>query len=364
MAQMPTPSRVLGWDFLRGLCALAVCTYHLFLWMDIAALHTFGLFGVYLFFVLSGASLSYTYGAKFRSGKFSFTEFLVTRYFRLTPLYLVLMLLVLPWKLSREPMSAAFASKFLLNLLLLFGIYHPADQSMLIGGWSLGIEAIFYLLFPIMLWILGFRYLGWMVWLVLLVLQLVWIKATVGAESGYSANVIAYHHAPAFAAYFFGGCLIGNRQGLDGLNGGLKFSTVGSAILLCGFPLMVLVNTPDAVSVLTGWRGVLLPLMCFLMVASAGLLDITGKWASAAAIKLGNATYGLYLIHPVIFFGLSYGLMPRIGGTQWLADLPLSGRLLLTLAVMSGSFALALVSDRYFEQRVRLHVRACLDRPM
>src|SRR4051794_32821994 len=53
--------RVLGWDLLRGLCALTVATYHMLLWLDIAELPALGTYGVYLFFVLSGASLAYNY---------------------------------------------------------------------------------------------------------------------------------------------------------------------------------------------------------------------------------------------------------------------------------------------------------------
>ena len=66
-------ARVLGWDVLRGVCALAVASYHLLLWLDIAALHTFGSYGVYLFFVLSGASLGVVSGCCGDSG-FSATE--------------------------------------------------------------------------------------------------------------------------------------------------------------------------------------------------------------------------------------------------------------------------------------------------
>lgn len=92
--------RVLGWDLLRGMCAIAVACYHLLLWQDVAALHTLGSYGVYLFFVLSGASLTYTYGDQLASRvtarKFSFSRFLWVRYLRLAPLYLVRMAVVLP----------------------------------------------------------------------------------------------------------------------------------------------------------------------------------------------------------------------------------------------------------------------------
>ena len=75
-----TPSeRVLGWDLLRGLCAVAVACYHLLLWQDVAALHSFGSYGVYMFFVLSGASLAYTYGPRIAAHDFSFGDFLPQR---------------------------------------------------------------------------------------------------------------------------------------------------------------------------------------------------------------------------------------------------------------------------------------------
>ena len=45
--------RVLGWDLLRGLCALTVMSYHLLGWQDIAHLSPLGTYGVYLFFLLS-----------------------------------------------------------------------------------------------------------------------------------------------------------------------------------------------------------------------------------------------------------------------------------------------------------------------
>ena len=55
--------RVLGWDLLRGLCALTVASYHLLYWLKIVELPALGTYGVYMFFVLSGASLAYNYDA-------------------------------------------------------------------------------------------------------------------------------------------------------------------------------------------------------------------------------------------------------------------------------------------------------------
>jgi peptidoglycan/LPS O-acetylase OafA/YrhL len=353
-------TRVLGWDLLRGVCALAVCSYHLLMWMDVTSVYPWGLYGVYLFFVLSGASLAFTYGGQIQAGKFSFTDFLATRYVRLAPLYLALLLLLLPWKLAHESLSLAFIAKLALNLCFLFGFWHPASQSMLVGGWSLGIEAVFYLTFPLIMGSLQVRYLPWLLWLGLLGLQLAWIGGTVGLASGFDANTQAYHHVPAFAAYFFGGCLIGQRR-LRANPAGPGFATGFAAILGC-FALMLWLNTPDAAAVLTGWRGGLLTALCFLLVAAAGSLQSPGQRLARLAVGLGNTTYGLYLIHPVIFFGLSYALLPQLGFTQPFAEWSLGGRLALAGGIIVSAFVLAWASEHGFERPLRRRVRSYLDR--
>ena len=205
---MTRSERVLGWDLLRGLSAVAVACYHLLLWLDVAALHAFGSYGVYLFFVLSGASLAFTYGGRIAGDEeahdFSFSSFLWVRYLRLAPLYLALMAVVLPWKLLKEGMSSDLVLTYALNATLLFGFYKPSTHAVLVGGWSLGIEVIYYLLFPLFMMCFRWRGLAWGVFGVLLAIQVVWIAATVGQASGYAQNAQAYHQAPAFAAYFMG----------------------------------------------------------------------------------------------------------------------------------------------------------------
>lgn len=98
-------------------------------------------FGVYLFFVLSGASLAYTYGERIAAGHdFALGRFLWVRYVRLAPLYLALMVVVLPWKLLKDGASAELGLRYVLNATLLFGFYNPSVNAVLVGGWSLGIE--------------------------------------------------------------------------------------------------------------------------------------------------------------------------------------------------------------------------------
>lgn len=345
----PGVSRVLGWDVLRGLSALAVAAYHLLIWQDVVSLHSFGSYGVYLFFVLSGASLAYTYAGRFERRQFSWPEFLWVRYMRLAPLYLMLMLLVLPWKLFKEGVTGPLLAKLALNTTFLFGLYDPAVSSMLVGGWSLGIEAIFYLLFPLILAaassraaIVGFA--------LLTVLQAAWIWRVFDLPGGYAAHAVFYHQAPAFIAYFVGGCLIGLARRA---NPGRSVPAAGVLVGIAGgFLLLLLFNPAQAGDELIGWRGATLFTLCFVMVWGAGLLQVRKHAARRIAAHLGDATYGLYLIHPVLFFGLSFVVLPRLGlepPQQW----TLGARLLLASAIGIASFLLAILSERYFERPLR-----------
>ena len=348
---MKSTERVLGWDLLRGLCALCVAAYHLLYWQDVAAIHTFGSYGVYLFFVLSGASLSYTYAEAIASRRFSFPRFLWTRYLRLAPLYVGLMVLVFPWKVKQLGFSTELFTSYLTNATFLFGFYNPANHALLVGGWSLGIEAIFYLLFPLLMMSFRFTQTAWGLFVGLVVLQAIWIGITVAQPDGYEQNYLLYHQVPAFAAYFMGGCLIGVFRHLS------QFKKLIPAIfgiwgLLCGFLLLWLMNPLKAGDELMGWRGLSSATLCFFMVSLASRIELKSSFMDLAQ-KFGDATYGLYLLHPVIFFGCMFVLFPRLGivePAQW----ALSGRLAFGGFVIALAFGLALASEEYFEKPLRL----------
>jgi peptidoglycan/LPS O-acetylase OafA/YrhL len=346
---MHPPQRIPGWDLLRGVCAIAVAGYHLLMWLEVAQLHTFGTYGVYLFFVLSGASLAYTYAGRYAAGSFSFADFLRTRYLRLAPPYLALMAVVLPWKLAKEGAGTGLLFKYVANGLFFFGLCDPAAHAVLVGGWSLGIEALFYVLFPLVLWCIRFRRTAWALLAATLALQAVWIYATVGRPPA-APDWVAYHQLPAFAGYFVGGCMIGAAQRHRPVRSAVA-NAFGPLFILAAFALMLAVNPTAAGQELVGWRGILLCGLCFFLVHVAADLRFEGAVAHAAQ-HLGDATYGLYLLHPVVFFGLVFAVLPRLdigNPTAW----PLQQRWMLASAVGTVAFALAWLEERYLERPLR-----------
>jgi peptidoglycan/LPS O-acetylase OafA/YrhL len=341
-----------GWDLLRGLSAIAVAVYHLLHWSDLASLHAWGSYGVYIFFALSGASLAYTYGESMAAGRFAFGRFLWIRYVRLAPLYLLLMpvmLAMLSWNPQAAGSVQAWVGRIALNASFLFGWFDPATSAILIGGWSLGIEAVYYLLFPLLLRAANVPRAGWLVFLGCVVLQAAWVWATAGGPEGYAANGVRYHQAPAFIAYFMGGCLIGSARRRAAMPTGTANGPL--AAIGGGFALLLLLNPAQAGDELLGWRGWGFAALCLLMVGVAGQLR-PGACVGKLAAHLGDATYGLYLIHPILFFALSWFVLPQLGlgaPQEWAAGL----RIMLVLAVIAAACALALLSERCLERPLR-----------
>jgi peptidoglycan/LPS O-acetylase OafA/YrhL len=340
--------RVLGWDVLRGLCALAVASYHLLAWQDVATLHTFGSYGVYLFFVLSGASLAYNYQGLI-DGPPAVLRFLAVRWLRLAPLFVAIgALFVLLLRAHLGHWTDRLAWRSLLNVTFGFGLHDPTQWALPVGGWSLGIEFVLYLAFPFMLPLLRRR--PW--WIgagaVLAALQWTWIARTVGSPGGYEASAVAYHQVPAFAAYFFGGCVIGAaRRSRDGA---WPFGW-GVAVWIAAAMLLVALDGDEQGDELLGWRGATLFCACFAIVFASGQARVHGAAANVAS-WLGDITYGCYLLHPMLFFGFAWLVWPRWTAGE-IADAPLAVRWAVLLAVLVASCIAAQASERWFEAPVR-----------
>lgn len=346
----PPPDRVAGWDLLRGLCALTVAVYHLLYWLQLAQLPALGTYGVYLFFVLSGASLAWTYGGRDLRAWPAWRDFLLLRGLRLAPLFVPLTLLF-AWMLvaHRGSWPPGLGGYLLQNLLFVFGLHDPVRTAVLIGAWSLGIEVVFYLMFPLLLASLAQAWLRWALLLALAAVQAGWIAHTLGRQ-GWEAGVVAYHQVPAFAAYFQAGCMIGWWQRRHApawpLSAGL------GAIVALGL-LLGLLMPQAAGQEIAGWRGLVLAPACVAAVAVVGAAQVRTAWLRRLASFAGDVTYGTYLLHPVLLWGLAWWVLP-------LESLTPAGRWTTLGTVLAASVALAWCSERWLEAPLRRQGRAWL----
>ncbi|HEX2534379.1 MAG TPA: acyltransferase, partial [Chitinophagaceae bacterium] len=150
-------------DNLRGIAILLVVITHI---SDVTrhykdtlqVLTDYGQMGVQLFFVASAFTLCLSAGRRAGEDR-AWTRFYLRRFFRIAPLYYSGILLYLlfcstvrPWL---EGAPAALATPYtwkniLANVLLVHDFYPgQANNKVVPGGWSIGTETTFYLIFPL-----------------------------------------------------------------------------------------------------------------------------------------------------------------------------------------------------------------------
>ncbi len=335
--------RVPGWDLLRGLCAFAVMAYHLLEWQDIAHLSPLGTYGVYLFFLLSGASMAYVYDADRVSTWRGISRFLVTRWFRLAPLYLLVCVVFLAMLAARNGFWVSdIPYRLALNATFAFGLHDPTVWALAVGGWSLGIEFVFYLAFPLLMQAARHRAGRWLTLAVLVLVQAAWVLSTVGRE-GLAAAMTAYHQVPAFGAWFFAGCLIGQARREGGAWRGKGLSWTAGVLTWIALGLLLIAATgPNPGDELLGGRGLLIPPACALAVWVSGQVRVARPFARALADLLGRLTFGVYLIHPLVYFGLAWFIWP--GAQAAAAGHPALG---LGVALAAGLATCAVAAQGY-----------------
>ena len=152
-ATIPGNRLLPGIHGLRGLAALAVVFFHVAELSGIATpvgfafIHRDFKYGAHLFFVLSAFSLMYsTERNTHRPGWVS--EYFIKRFFRIAPLfYCMLLFLIL-----RQWLAGGTVVDFrtiLLNITFAFGFV--PSSGLVWGGWTIGVEMIFYVIFPVLL---------------------------------------------------------------------------------------------------------------------------------------------------------------------------------------------------------------------
>ncbi len=144
-------------DALRGYAVLLVITAHVGgmlaqLPYPLKKLTNYGVTGVQLFFLLSCVTLLLSWQADKHRNTVNLKRFWLRRLFRIAPMYY----LAAAFYFWAEPPAGGFDPGRLLASLLFVNAWHPALTNLLAGnwqvvpgGWSIGVEMNFYLLFPL-----------------------------------------------------------------------------------------------------------------------------------------------------------------------------------------------------------------------
>jgi len=321
--------RLIGLDLIRGLCAVSVMVYHYAYYSGLGNFAAAGTYAVYIFFVLSGFTLFYVYGEKPLSSE-SLKDFFLARAFRIMPLYTA----VVTYQLFSNPITFDRFSQYLVNVSLLFGLSNPGTTSMTPGGWSIGIEAVFYLLFPVVLLFRSVKALAALT-IATFMLHFIYVHA-IYSNKDIVSTWSPYTQAITFLCYFVAGVLAARVFHL--------LPKFGGSIWLSLATLLAIVTLPhlagwDRVTIIADWPSALMIALSIGVVVLGARARITGA-ARKVAVFLGDISYSLYLLHLVVFFELKL----QLGDAD-------------TLTLLAASTAVTLVLSKllytYFETPAR-----------
>lgn len=323
-------------DFARGAMAASVMLYHLLGWESIVVVERVGYYAVYGFFIVSGFSLYIAYRDRLGSAS-EIRTFFVRRFFRIAPLFYTA--LVLHWWIVGTTTKSLF---FLLaNVSFTFGLTNPGETSLLTGGWSIGIEMVFYLVFPIIVACCGrsISILG-VITVAAAVLQIMFVNHVLADHDTLTGVWSAYTQPISFSAYFLLGCLVGEFYSR---RPDLKGSYIAVAMTIAALVVFSVLPVETSAKLLAGYKGVILACACCLFVAAVAFIKEPSGRLRSFAVWFGSLSYPIYLLHPLVLTKLSEFQVPS---STW--------RILLTIAFTVG---LAHVVSRRIEIPLRNYGR-------
>lgn len=291
-------NRLHNLDYLRGLAAFGIMVFHYMSWTvgEFTAdtfLGRVGVYGVSIFYILSGLTLYFVYAGKMNINKADLLSFFKKRIFRIFPLlWLVTIAAVI---LSKKIPN--FFDLFL-NLSGLFG-FIKWDTYFSAGVWSIGNELVFYVFFPF--FILFSQKSKLLLALLTLILFTLFsyfaffkLDPTQSLDNQWFIYVNPLNQVFLFLSGFLMGLLFNK----------VSFNDTNVIILLIisftGFVFYPV--SGDNINLVTGINRIVFTLLCFTICFTFYKLKSTlPSYIHSPLTLLGEASYSVYLLHPIIY---------------------------------------------------------------
>jgi peptidoglycan/LPS O-acetylase OafA/YrhL len=343
-SDIPAPSfadnrpRLKNIQALRGLAAVLVMLSHLFIIEQkysqdhiLPDVLNFGMFGVDIFFVISGFIMVYV-THKWADGAIRhIPNFIFSRAARIYPLYWLVSLPLLGLYLLRPELIFSSSVWNEPNLLKSFFLWPDTAFPLLEIGWTLIHEMSFYLIFALIL-IAPRRLRPLLIgmWSLLVI-----IAFNLGAaELGPVSRILSH---PLTLEFSFGALLaygLMNQTPEDKARGGVWLLTLSGVIFCLAVAAFKLSghNHPGM-----GWpRTASLGISALILLIAVYILEDNGKTAPQWSVTLGDWSYALYLTHilSLSLFGRIWALCDQPGLWDNFIILPL---ILMTAIVIAGA---------------------------
>ncbi|SCX92633.1 Peptidoglycan/LPS O-acetylase OafA/YrhL, contains acyltransferase and SGNH-hydrolase domains [Nonlabens sp. Hel1_33_55] len=147
-------------DSLRGIGILMVMVYHTY--QDVSKIYvpelslffSQGARGVQLFFIVSAFTLYYSQQQRERKGSNTIGSFFFRRYFRIAPMYylgIFIFSMMIIFNIHHEPLRHNQITIFNIvsNFVFLNSLNPEWINAIVLGGWSISVEFLFYFMFPL-----------------------------------------------------------------------------------------------------------------------------------------------------------------------------------------------------------------------
>lgn len=299
--------RIVTLDYLRGTAAFGIMLFHYY--GDIFGklgpndfLGKVGVYGVTIFYVLSGLTLYHVYHDKLTTNLASIKKFFLKRLIRIHPLLILSTVLALIIFKSYGNYSAL---TLFLNFTGLFGL---VDWSNYItqGAWSIGNELVFYLFFPV--FVLTFKFKRTIFYLFSLLLLAIYLYFTfIIIQPGVNTDDIWHNYVNPLnqVFYFLGGFSIGAFFSNMNIKPIISYFLLFAAIV--AFTFYPIYGTEEAL-LFTGFNRIAFTIMCFTACFSLYKLNFTLPAILDKPIRLlGEISYSVYLLHIVCLKLTQYG---------------------------------------------------------
>lgn len=291
-------NRLYNLDYLRGLAAFSIMIYHYMSWtkgefLVDTFLGRLGLYGVSIFYVLSGLTLYYVYYDRMNFTKDDLISFFKKRIFRIFPLlWLVTITSII---LSKQIPDL---TNLFLNLSGLFGFVRW-DKYFSVGAWSIGNELVFYVFFPFfILFSKKFKPLMIMFSLMLLGIFLYFTFFKLNPNLTLSVQWKDYVNPLNQVFLFLSGFLVGHFLNRLKINNYLIL-----LFLIIGFSIFTLYPAEgDGINIVTGTNRLVFTASCLLICICFYKLSFKlPEFIHHPLTTLGEISYSVYLIHPIVW---------------------------------------------------------------
>lgn len=287
-------------DYLRGLAAAGIMLFHYLSWTfgefsSESVVGRVGIYGVSIFYILSGLTLYHVYNESLSKSLAEVSLFFKRRVLRIFPLLWITTIA----SIFIFDGGEANAVEVFLNLSGLFG-FVDWPNGIAIGSWSIGNELVFYVFFPLFVWLyhtskwgLGIFSFAMFALFVYFAYGLIDIQSSLSDE-----NQRSYYCNPLNQVFLFlGGYLIGVLLEHTRLTLRLSvFLIAAGAILFVLWP-----ESGDRVRLIGGNTRMALTTSCFLICIGfykfSAQLPTLFSWPLRT---LGEISYSVYMLHPII----------------------------------------------------------------